>query len=172
MSDFHQRNSSYLETVWIYIYSWLSTIYYSLCAYFVAFSVKNKAQRRAKSNAIIQAWSAGLLRVIRLDYKIHNPFQFEAGKQYIVMCNHTSLYDIPLSFKAVEGTMRMVAKKELARTPFMGRAMKATEFIFLDRKNREQAVKDLAAVQQKMQDGLIIWICPKELALKQAIYYP
>jgi 1-acyl-sn-glycerol-3-phosphate acyltransferase len=41
------------------------------------------------------------------------------------MCNHTSLYDIPLSAIAIEGNMRMVAKKELFYVPVFGYAMKS-----------------------------------------------
>ena len=78
------------------------------------------------------------------------------------MCNHSSAYDIPLGFKVFPNeSIRMLAKKELAKIPLMGKAMSAAEFPFIDRKNRYQAIKDLDYMQQLMKSGIIIWIAPE-----------
>jgi 1-acyl-sn-glycerol-3-phosphate acyltransferase len=78
------------------------------------------------------------------------------------MCNHTSLYDIPISYKAFSGySIRMLAKKEMFKIPVMGKGMQAAEFPFVDRKNRHQAIKDLAYAKQLMESGIIIWIAPE-----------
>ena len=39
--------------------------------------------------------------------------------------------------------------------------MTAAEFPFVDRKNRYQAIKDLAYAQQLMESGIVIWIAPE-----------
>ena len=57
--------------------------------------------------------------------------------------------------------MRMLAKKELSKVPFLGRAMKAAEFPFVDRKNRRQAIKDLAYAKELMESGIVMWIAPE-----------
>jgi 1-acyl-sn-glycerol-3-phosphate acyltransferase len=82
---------------------------------------------RQRITYYFRIWSQRLLEIIELDYQVYNPYQlkFEADKNYIVMCNHTSLYDIPLSAIAIEGNMRMVAKKELFYVPVFGYAMKS-----------------------------------------------
>jgi len=43
----------------------------------------------------------------------------------------------------------------------MGKAMAAAEFPFIDRKNKYQAIKDLAYAQQLMESGIIMWIAPE-----------
>lgn len=115
-------------------------------------------------DATIQHWSSALLKIIKADYVICNPHNVQPvpGKPTIVMCNHSSLYDIPLSFKAFpQFSMRMLAKKELSRVPFMGKGMIAAEFPFIDRKNRHQAIQDLQKVKSLLQDGVIMWIAPE-----------
>lgn len=78
------------------------------------------------------------------------------------MCNHSSVYDIPLGFKAFPNhSIRMLAKKELSKIPIMGKGMSAAEFPFVDRKNRTQAIKDLEYVRQLMESGILVWIAPE-----------
>tara|TARA_R110000868_G_scaffold392875_1_gene663714 strand:+ start:26060 stop:26788 length:729 start_codon:yes stop_codon:yes gene_type:complete len=117
----------------------------------------------ARTNRVIRCWSASLLRLIRLKYQTFNPYHvdFNDGKQYIVMCNHTSVYDIPLSIIALDASVRMVAKKELSRIPIFGHAMQRNDFVFIDRKNRHQAIKDLEAAAEKMRQGIVVWIAPE-----------
>lgn len=112
----------------------------------------------------IHHWIDQLLSEVRVDYKVINNFntQPQPGEATILMCNHSSAYDIPLGFKAFpKHSIRMLAKKELSRVPLLGKGMKAAEFPFVDRKNRYQAIKDLAYAQQLMESGIIIWIAPE-----------
>lgn len=112
----------------------------------------------------IHHWADQLLDELRVTYTVHNPHQIkpEPGKATILMCNHSSLYDIPLAFKAFpEDSIRMLAKKELSKIPLMGKAMKQGEFPFIDRKNRNQAIKDLDYAKKLMESGIVIWIAPE-----------
>ncbi|KTD52283.1 1-acyl-sn-glycerol-3-phosphate acyltransferase [Legionella quinlivanii] len=113
---------------------------------------------------VIRHWSDKLLKLIGVQCKIINPGNVApvAGKPTILMCNHTSLYDIPLGFKAFPNhSIRMLAKRELSRIPIMGKGMAAAEFPFIDRHNRHQAIKDLAEARQLMESGIVIWIAPE-----------
>jgi 1-acyl-sn-glycerol-3-phosphate acyltransferase len=77
------------------------------------------------------------------------------------MSNHESLYDIPLLFVALPGSMRMLTKKELFRVPIWGRGLAAGEFVSIDRSDHEQALKDLEAAREKMASGISLWIAPE-----------
>ncbi len=88
-------------------------------------------------------------------------------RKYIIMCNHSSHYDIPLSLIAFRGAnIRMIAKKELFSIPLFGAAMKATKTVCIDRKNLKQAIKDLAYAKQVMSQGFIIWVSPEGSRLR------
>lgn len=111
----------------------------------------------------LRVWSNNLLRTIKANWKIVNPYQFkfEPGRKYIIMSNHASLIDIPLIFMALPGNIRMLSKKELFRIPAFGGIMKLAGFPSIDRKNHRQAMRDLKAVQEQMETGMIPWIAPE-----------
>lgn len=112
----------------------------------------------------IHNWTDQLLNEVKVNYEVINPHNTEpqAGKATILMCNHSSLYDIPLGFKAFPNhSIRMLSKKELSKIPIMGKGMAAAEFPFIDRKNRYQAIRDLEYAQELMKSGIIIWIAPE-----------
>lgn len=109
-------------------------------------------------------WVEQILKLTGMKVKIINPHHVAPKKDQptIIMCNHSSLFDIPISLKAFTGeSIRMLAKKELSKVPIMAGGMKAAEFPFVDRKNRAQAIKDLNYVQTLMESGIVIWIAPE-----------
>ncbi|WP_407637804.1 lysophospholipid acyltransferase family protein [Legionella adelaidensis] len=109
-------------------------------------------------------WAKRILRLIGVKYEVYNPYGVEpiAGEATIIMCNHSSLYDIPLSLLAFPNhSVRMLAKKELSKIPIMGKGMKAAEYPFIDRKNRQQAITDLNYVRELLESGILMWIAPE-----------
>lgn len=123
-----------------------------------------KKPTRADYDKILQHWITELLDRARVHCTVLNPLnvQPEPGKPIILMCNHSSAFDIPLAFKAFpEHSIRMLAKKELSKFPLLGNAMSAADFPFIDRKNRYQAVKDLQHTKMLMESGIIIWLAPE-----------
>jgi 1-acyl-sn-glycerol-3-phosphate acyltransferase len=79
----------------------------------------------------------------------------------IVMCNHSSAYDIPVSFLALDVDLRMLAKKELFSIPILSSALKAGDFISIDRSNIDQAKRDLKLAEDKLKSGIVVWIAPE-----------
>ncbi|MBL7480758.1 lysophospholipid acyltransferase family protein [Legionella bononiensis] len=152
---------SRLRTAWIVL---------ALCFYTTVVSLRSifkyyfSTPTRPWVDKTIHHWIDQLLNEVKVDYKVINDLnvQPQPGEATILMCNHSSAYDIPLGFKAFPNhSIRMLAKKELSRIPILGKGMKAAEFPFVDRKNRYQAIKDLAYAQQLMESGIIIWIAPE-----------
>jgi 1-acyl-sn-glycerol-3-phosphate acyltransferase len=118
---------------------------------------------RKKIDDYVRKWAKQILQTVRMKIKIENPYHvdFSDNKRYIIMCNHSSLYDIPLAFVALPGSIRMIAKKELFRIPLFGSALRHSEIISIDRQDRRQAVKDLQLAESKMDTGLILWMAPE-----------
>ncbi len=107
-------------------------------------------------------WSALLLRLVRMNLSVHGAApDFADGRRYILLSTHASHYDIPATFVALDGSIRMLAKKELYRIPLLGSAMRAAEFPSVDRHNRQQAVQDLATARQMMESGIVLWAAPE-----------
>lgn len=129
----------------------------------VIVKVWTDSETRQKCDHRLRWWAKRLLRYPKLSYTAHNPHQvrFEAGKPYLIMSNHSSLYDIPLIFATMSESIRMLTKKELFEVPVWGRGMREAEFISIDRNNRRQALLDLQAAQAKMTSGIILWVAPE-----------
>ena len=109
----------------------------------------------------LQRWTRRMVKLLRIHTKIINPHNVtpQQGQPTIIMCNHSSLFDIPLSYLVFpKHSIRMLAKKELGQIPIFGAASRAAEFPFIDRHNRRQAIKDLQNLDQLMRSGIVMWI--------------
>ena len=118
---------------------------------------------RKDGDGLLHWWSNCLINAVRIKKTVFDPFgiRIEPGKRYIIMSNHRSHYDIPLTILSLPASIRMLTKKELFRIPLWGRGMAAGEFISIDRHNIEQAKQDLKAAREKMEDGIVLWIAPE-----------
>jgi 1-acyl-sn-glycerol-3-phosphate acyltransferase len=119
--------------------------------------------RRDVGDARLRWWSLRLLELVRARcVVVGDPsVTLPGGRPLIVMSNHSSLYDIPLLFVALPGSMRMLTKKELFRVPIWGRGLAAGEFVSIDRHDHRQALRDLEAAREKMASGISLWIAPE-----------
>lgn len=123
----------------------------------------NKATAKDYDQLVLN-WADNLIALVDAKVEIKDPhhLKLEEGKPYILMCNHASLYDIPLSYMVFrDRSIRMLAKKELSRFPILRQAMNAASFPFIDRKDRRQAIKDLNSAKKLMEQGLVLWIAPE-----------
>ncbi len=118
---------------------------------------------RHYADGVLRWWSGLLLRATGATWEVINPHgvRVPRGRPCIIMSNHRSHYDIPLIFVSLEGSIRMLTKKELFRIPLWGRGMKAAEFISIDRSNHEKALQDLDEAKKKMEDGIVLWVAPE-----------
>lgn len=152
---------SKLRTLWILLLSIIFTLHttsLSIIKHLLGTSNRDWVDKT------IQIWVHRILRLVHVKYKVINPYHVEPvpGKPTIVMCNHSSVYDIPLSMCAFpHHSLRMLAKKELASLPIVGKGMSAAEFLFIDRKNKRQAIKDLEQVKKLLDSGIVMWIAPE-----------
>lgn len=152
---------SKLRTIWIIFVTAL--IIANTCAQSVLKALFGKINR-IWVNKNIQIMANRVLNLAGITCYVINPLnvQPKKGQATILMCNHTSLYDIPISFKAFpEHSIRMLAKKELSNIPILGKGMKSADFPFIDRKNRQQAIKDLNIVRKLLESGIVMWIAPE-----------
>lgn len=152
---------SKLRTLWIILLSSLYTLNTTGRSVLMRYLGKTN---RPWVDKQLQSWANHLIRLVKVNCKVINPYGIEPlpGKATIVMCNHSSLYDIPLSFKAFPNhSIRMLSKKELSRIPIVGKGMTAAEFPFIDRKNRNQALRDLEEVRKLLESGIVMWIAPE-----------
>jgi 1-acyl-sn-glycerol-3-phosphate acyltransferase len=156
-----RKKAGPLQTLWLSIAS--GVLIFNTCMHALTRSLFGKVTR-PWVDARMQFWTAQILKLWRITCTVHNPQNIhpQPGQPTILMCNHSSLFDIPVCYAAFPDiSLRMLAKKEMSKLPFMGRAMKASEFPFVDRKNRRQAIRDLKAIHDLLETGIVMWIAPE-----------
>jgi len=80
----------------------------------------------------------------------------------VYMSNHQSHLDIPILYATLPSpTIRMLGKAELFRIPLWGRAVRAAEFIEVDRSNHARAVESIEHAARLVRDGVSIYLAPE-----------
>ncbi len=141
----------------------LTVVHTAWSASSIVVAALSRTGQRKKIDSILRRWSRALLRPTGMVVSVHNPHDigFRDGRRYMLMCNHSSLYDIPLSFVALPGSIRMLTKKELFRIPLFGAGLRAGEFVSIDRVNLKTAMADLENARKKMESGIVLWVSPE-----------
>jgi 1-acyl-sn-glycerol-3-phosphate acyltransferase len=106
-------------------------------------------------------WGEALRRHARLDFVTEGLDHVPVDETFVMMSNHESLFDVPMIYRAIPRTIRMVTKKELFRIPLWGRALREAGFFEMDRDNRERAVATLQGASRVLAEGINVWISPE-----------
>ncbi|CEI99928.1 hypothetical protein RMCBS344292_14003 [Rhizopus microsporus] len=86
----------------------------------------------------------------------------EEKSPVIFVCNHQSSMDIMLFGAFYPKNTSIVAKKEIKYYPFLGWYMRLSNAIFLDRKNRENAIKEARKASEDIRrKGVNVWVFPE-----------
>jgi 1-acyl-sn-glycerol-3-phosphate acyltransferase len=99
---------------------------------------------------------------IRVEGELRDAGDVDWKRAYVYMSNHQSHYDIPCIVRALPADLRFLTKKELAAIPVFGWALKVAGFVFIDRKNRERALKSVKkAADDLAEKGRSIVVFPE-----------
>ena len=110
---------------------------------------------------IARLWARVILIGMGFRYAIKGTENFEAGKSYMFVANHTSMTDIMLMLLAVKNhPFVFVGKKELVKIPIFGFIYKRV-CILVDRENSKSRFAVFERAQNRIQQGLSICIFPE-----------
>lgn len=85
---------------------------------------------------------------------------FKKGCTYIVVCNHRSFMDPPLSSPGIPGANKTIAKSEMAKIPLFGVIYKRGA-VLVNRKSDESRKQSYAKMRKVLQIGLHMCIYPE-----------
>jgi 1-acyl-sn-glycerol-3-phosphate acyltransferase len=85
---------------------------------------------------------------------------FKKGETYIVVCNHNSFMDVPLSSPAIPGPNKTIAKAEMSRIPVFGLIYKRGS-VLVDRKSEESRRTSFNKMREVLDMGLHMCIYPE-----------
>lgn len=106
-------------------------------------------------------WARRLLRAAGTRVRLVGFEQIPQERPVVYVSNHQSWFDILALAGTIPGTLRFVAKREMAAIPLLGGAMKAAGHIYIDRQNRAQAIEAYEEVAEWIRSGLSTVVFPE-----------
>jgi len=101
-------------------------------------------------------WSWLILKTYRVRCRAVFHPQFSPCIPCIYVANHQSQFDIPALVLAMPTDFRIVAKRELLYIPIFGWALWLAGFIFIDRTDREKAIRRLDRTVRIVRRGVSV----------------
>ncbi len=98
-------------------------------------------------------WASIVLRVCGTTVSVRGSEHVQAGKGYVYVSNHASMFDIPAVIARIPAQIRLVYKKELEKIPIFGWGLKYGSYIGIDRGRGVEAQKSLDEAVKKIQNG-------------------
>lgn len=105
-------------------------------------------------------WINTFLFFVASPLKIKGQENFAPGEVYIVLCNHNSFMDVPITTPAIPSGNKTIAKVELSRIPLFGMVYK-TGSILVDRKSDSSRKESLSKMKEVLKMGLHMCIYPE-----------
>lgn len=109
---------------------------------------------------LIQIWMTIYFTVIGVRRIFKGKKHFKKGETYIIVCNHNSLMDPPLSSPGIPEANKTIAKIEMARIPLFGIIYKRGS-VLVDRKNEESRKQSYLKMKGVLAQGLHMCIYPE-----------
>ena len=92
--------------------------------------------------------------------KINGEKNFKPNEKYIVICNHNSLMDVPLSTPFIPGSNKTIAKAEMAKIPIFGLIYKRGS-ILVDRNDKNSRKNSFKKMKEVLNLGMHMCIYPE-----------
>lgn len=121
----------------------------------VVYSPKFASTYFAGSWARVNAYSTPMF------ISVYGKENINKATSYVVMPNHQSLYDILVIYGWLGIPIKWVIKMELRKVPMLGLVCEKLGHIYLDRSNKEKAIKTLKEAKNNLTDGSSVVIFPE-----------
>lgn len=86
-----------------------------------------------------RSWSWLILATTGVEVTVEGLDRIVAGKSYLFVANHQSIYDIPVLFWSIPFQLRIIAKESLGRFPMLGPHLKRTGHMLVDRRHPDKS---------------------------------
>ncbi|MEO8197900.1 MAG: lysophospholipid acyltransferase family protein [Thermoanaerobaculia bacterium] len=132
----------------------VATLLWSAFWISVALVVAVVSRKRAPALWLARhVWAPGMVAIGLSRLRVSGRERLDFGRSYFFVANHQSWLDIPVLFAAVPAPLHFLAKKELARVPFLGWYIAAMGMVFVDRADRRRAVASVDRAGELLAAG-------------------
>lgn len=110
--------------------------------------------------AISRVWMGIYLPLIGCPLKVRGRKNFAPGETYVVVSNHNSFMDVPISYPAIPGGNKTIAKIEMAKIPLFG-MIYTTGSVLVDRKSEASRKESYMKMRKVLDMGLHMCLYPE-----------
>ncbi len=104
------------------------------------------------ADVLAVTWSKLCCRIVPFRVNIQGKNNYSRLNAYVVVANHQSMADIPAIHGFLGLKIKWVMKQELKKVPIFGMACDQLGCIFVDRSNRDAAIRSIEAAKKKMSN--------------------
>jgi 1-acyl-sn-glycerol-3-phosphate acyltransferase len=108
-----------------------------------------------------RGWARWLLRLCGIELEVKGAEHMKADGAYVIVANHASYMDIPALFASLPKLPQFMAKRELAKIPFLGAALRSGRHILVNRGNHGTARTALDSAAEHLKAGAAILVFPE-----------
>jgi len=105
-------------------------------------------------------WMALFFPLAGVRLRILGRERFRPGRNYVVVCNHNSLMDVPVSSPGIPGPNKTIAKVEMARIPLFGVIYRRGS-VLVDRRSDQSRRESYAKMKAVLEAGMHMCIYPE-----------
>jgi 1-acyl-sn-glycerol-3-phosphate acyltransferase len=148
-----------IRTAWFYVVVAVSSVVHAT-AVIVAALLGVKRRPGGIYDWGTNDWSRQLLRAAGTPVRVSGLERIPAGP-VVYASNHSSMFDIWALAATLPGSVRFVAKQELARLPLLGRAMITAGHILIERAHPARALAGYERAADLLRSGLSAVVFPE-----------
>ncbi|HEX2872549.1 MAG TPA: lysophospholipid acyltransferase family protein [Polyangiaceae bacterium] len=108
-----------------------------------------------------RGWARGLFKLCGIEVEVQGAEHMRPDGAYVIVANHASYMDIPALFATLPKLPQFMAKRELARIPFLGAALRAGRHVLVSRGNHGTARSSLDTAAEHLKAGAAILMFPE-----------
>jgi 1-acyl-sn-glycerol-3-phosphate acyltransferase len=123
-------------------------------------SLLPEPQRARALHPVFRIWMGVYLPLIFCPVFRKGKKNFKKGENYVVIINHNSLMDIPVSSPWIPGPNKTLAKVEMSKVPLFGIIYK-TGSVLVDRKKESSRRESFARMQETLEMGIHLCLYPE-----------
>lgn len=155
----------YIKTILGHLYFFIGMLLFviSMLIVFIPIwliSFLNEPLRSKLLHTIFKAWMGVFMPIVGCPIIRRGKEHFKKGENYIVVINHNSLVDIPVSSPWIPGPNKTLAKAEMARIPIFGVIYKAGS-VLVNRKHEGSRRESFTKMQEMLDMGLHLCLYPE-----------
>lgn len=145
--------------VWAAV-AFIGTMLLFLIPFLIFIYFRKDPEKTAMFTKWSRYWIDTFLFLVASTLTIKGQKNFAPDENYIVLCNHNSFMDVPITTPAIPGANKTIAKVELSRIPLFGLLYK-TGSILVDRKSDVSRKESYGKMKDVLHAGMHMCIYPE-----------